>query len=349
MKNVFRFLTACTLLFCSCHTDQVSPETPPAYNFDTVDKFLEAHLADYNDQVIVLVSQNGKLIYKKGFGLDEHTSKPIASATKWLSAAVILSLVDEGKLSLSDSIGKFLPIFTAHQKGHVTIRQLFAHTAGFGGDSPQKYEYKRLMSLAEAVDSIALYTPLVSIAGTQFDYGSAGMQIGGRVAEIVSGKKWQDLFEQRVAQPCGMTAEYRSGRNPIIAGGVHTTAADYLKFLEMLVNRGTSNGHRVLSENAIEAMFSDQTENAKITGTPYPTNPFSPTPQRPVRYGVGNWLDVVDADGHVLESSSPGLFGTHPWQDSKHQIAGIIFTQTTPRKSTRTSLEIRQMIRDIVE
>ncbi|WP_291033717.1 serine hydrolase [Dyadobacter sp. 50-39] len=349
MTNIFRFLTACALLFCSCRTDEVSPETPPVYNFDEVDKFVEAHLADYNDQVIVLVSQNGKLIYKKGIGLDEHTSKPIASATKWLSAAVILSLVDEGKLTLSDSIGKYLPIFTAHRKGGITIRQLFAHTAGFGGDSPQKYEYKRLMTLAQAVDSIAVYTPLVASPGTQFDYGSAGMQIGGRVAEIVSGKSWQELFDERIAKPCGMTAEYRSVRNPIIAGGVHTTAADYLRFLEMLVNRGTYNGNRVLSESAIGTMLSDQTEDAKITGTPYVTNPFSTTPQRPVRYGVGNWLDVVDADGRVLESSSPGLFGTHPWQDSKHQIAGIIFTQTTPRQSSMTSLEIRKMIRDIVE
>ncbi len=347
--KILKVLTACALAICSCHTGEVGPKTPDAYNFEEVDKFIDAHLADYNNQVIVLVSQNGELIYKKGAGLDEHTSKPIASASKWLSAAVIMSLVDEGKLTLSDSIGKFLPIFTANKKGSITIRQLFAHTAGFGGDSPQKYEYQRTITLGQAVDSIAVYTPLVSRPGTAFDYGSAGMQIGGRIAEIVSGEKWQDLFDARIARPCGMTAEYRSVRNPIIAGGVHTTAADYLRFLEMIVNRGVSNGRRVLSENAIDIMLADQTENAKITGTPYVNNPFSPTPARPIRYGVGNWLDVVDADGKVVESSSPGLFGTHPWQDSKHKIAGIIFTQTTPKQSSMTSLEIRKMIRDIVE
>lgn len=349
MMKILNILTACAFIFCSCRTDQVTPETPGTYNFEQVDKFIDAHLADYNNQVVVLVSQNGKLIYQKAAGLDEHTSKPIASASKWLSVAVIMSLVDEGKLALSDSVGKFLPIFTSNKKGSMTIRQLFAHTAGFGGDSPQQYEYKRMMTLAEAVDSIAVYTPLVSRPGTEFDYGSAGMQIGGRIAEIVSGKKWQDLFDERIAQPCGMTAEYRSARNPIIAGGVHTTAADYLKFLEMLVNRGSYNGNLVLSENAIGTMLTDQTENAEITGTPYATNPFSSTPQRPVRYGVGNWLDVIDADGHLQESSSPGLFGTHPWQDSEHKIAGIIFTQTTPRLSSMTSLQVRKMIRDIAK
>lgn len=349
MKKIFRIPIVCALAICSCRTGEVAPRTPDDYNFEAVDQFIDAHLADYNDQVIVLVSQNGRLIYKKGAGLDEHTSKPIASASKWLSAAVIMTLVEDGKLALSDSIGKFLPLFTAHKKGSITVRQLFAHTAGFGGDSPQKYEYKRLMTLSQAVDSIAVYTPLVSLPGTEFDYGSAGMQIGGRIAEIVSGKRWQDLFNERIARPCRMTADYSPARNPIIAGGVHTTAADYLRFLEMIVNGGTLNGNQVLSESSIEIMLADQTENAKITGTPYATNPFSPTPQRPVRYGVGNWLDVVDTDGNVLESSSPGLFGTHPWQDSKHKIAGIVFTQTTPRQSNMTSLEIRKMIREIVD
>lgn len=349
MMKLLKVLTACALAFCSCHTDGVSPETPGTYDFAAVDRFIDAHVGAYSNQVIVLVSQNGKLIYKKGVGLDEHTTKPIASATKWLSGAVMMSLVDEGKLSLSDSIGKYLPIFTVHQKGSITIRQLFAHTAGFGGDSPQKYEYQRRITLAEAVDSIAVYTPLIARPGTEFDYGSAGMQIGGRIAEIVSGKKWQELFNERIAQPCGMTAEYGSARNPIIAGGVHTTASDYLRFLEMLVNHGNYNGRRVLSENAIDTMLSDQTENAKITGTPYPNNPFSTTPQRPIRYGVGNWLDVFDMDAKIVECSSPGLFGTHPWLDSKHKVAGIVFTQTTPRQSNLASLEIRQMIRSIVQ
>lgn len=146
-----------------------------------------------------------------------------------------------------------------------------------------------------------------------------------------------------------MTLRYGSASNPIIAGGANTSAADYLKFLQMVVNKGSYAGKRVLSESALAIMLSDQTNGAVIKSTPYPTNPFSPYPNTSIRYGMGNWLDVVDATGYVLESSSPGLFGTHPWQDSKNNIAGIIFTQTTRKKSNLTSLEIREMIRDIVE
>jgi CubicO group peptidase (beta-lactamase class C family) len=338
------------LICLACSTQNVAPDEPnPSYDFTAVDKFIETNLGNYNDQVVVLVSQNGKLIYHKSLGLDSTSVKPIASASKWLSAAVIMSLVDDNKISLDDTVGKFLPIFTANKKGSITIRQLLSHTAGFDGDSQQSYEYQRNITLAAAVDSIALYVPLAFSPGSAFSYGSSGMHIGGRIAELVSGKSWQALFNEKIAEPCHMSVRYGSASNPIIAGGGNTSAADYLKFLEMIVNKGMFAGKRVLSESALIMMLSDQTNGAVIKGTPYATNPFSPYPNTSIRYGMGNWLDVVDANGNVLESSSPGLFGAHPWQDSKNKIAGIIFTQTTPKKSNLTSLEIRKMIRDILE
>lgn len=342
-------LLLCCVLPFSCSNTEVKPEDERSYDFAAVDTFLSAHLADYNDGVVVLVSQNGKLIYKKEMGLSQSDIRPIASASKWLSAGVILALVDEGKLSLDDSVGKFLPIFTEHHKGSITVRQMFSHTAGFDGDSPQKYEYRRTMTLAEAVDSIATYTDLPYSPGTSFDYGSSGMHIAGRIAELVSGKSWQALFNEKIGIPCQMTARYGSITNPIIAGGVRTNAENYLHFLEMILDKGMYHGRRVLSEEAVATMLQDQTNAASIDHTPYPTNPYSDFPEKAVRYGVGNWLDVTDASGNVLESSSPGLFGTHPWQDSKNHIAGIIFTQTQPKKSNLSSLQVRKLIRYIVE
>ncbi|WAC13455.1 serine hydrolase domain-containing protein [Dyadobacter pollutisoli] len=349
--QMIKTLLSCVIayIFLACNTQNVTPDDPnPPYDFNQVDKFIETNLANYNDQVVVLVSQNGKLIYHKAMGLDSASIKPIASASKWLSAAVMMSMVDDHKISLDDTVGKFLPIFTKNKKGDITIRQLFSHTAGFDGDSPQGFEYQRDITLAAAVDSIALYVPLAFSPGSAFSYGSSAMHIGGRIAELVSGKSWQDLFNEKIGNPCQMNVRYGSASNPIIAGGANTSAADYLKFLEMVVDKGMYKGRRVLSESALAVMLSDQTNGAVIKGTPYASNPFSPYPNTSIRYGMGNWLDVVDAGGNVLESSSPGLFGTHPWQDSKNKMAGIIFTQTTPKKSALTSLEIRKMIRDIV-
>ncbi|RFM36728.1 class A beta-lactamase-related serine hydrolase [Chitinophaga silvisoli] len=321
------------------------------YDFSAVDKYIEDHAGVYDNGVAVLVTQNGKVIYKKESGLGVDDKRLVASCSKWLSGAVIMSLVDEGKLSLTDTIGKFLPIFSQYHKGNITIRQLFSHTSGFPGNSPGRYESSAFMTLESAVDSIAVYTDMINPPGTKFNYGGVSMQVAGRIAEMVSGKSWQALFNEKIGKPCDMNANYiiMSFRNPMIAGGVRTSATDYIHFLEMIVNKGVYKNKRVLSEAAIATMLQDQTNGAAIENTPYPRNPFSPQPDKPVRYGIGNWIDVVSPDGKILETSSPGAFGTHPWQDEVHHVAGIIFTRTELKKSALVSLEIRKMIRDILD
>ncbi|MBA4850650.1 serine hydrolase [Emticicia sp. BO119] len=337
------------LLITLCLSCQTTNPDPVMYDFSSIDDFIEENASVYANHLAVLVSQNGKLIYKKEHNLTTIDARAIASASKWLSGGVIMSLVDEGKLSLNDTVGKYLPIFTKYRKGNISIRQLFSHTSGFPGDSPEGYEYSTSLTLAQAVDSLAVHTAKIHPPGTVFNYGSIGMHIAGRIAEIVSGKSWQTLFNEKIATPCNLTVTYLSLRNPIIAGGGYTTAEDYLHFLEMIANKGIYQTKRVLSENAVAEMMKDQTNNAIIEGTPYPANPYSTYKNTGIRYGIGNWLDVVDTNNIVLETSSPGLFGTHPWQDSKNKIAGIIFTKTDPKLSNAISLQIREKIRDIVE
>lgn len=313
------------------------------YDFSAVDKYIEQHAAVYDNSVVVLVSQHGQLIYKKEIGLHADDPRLIASASKWLSGAVILSLVDDGKLSLTDTVGKFLPLFTKYHKGNITVRQLFSHTSGFPGNSKERYEYNGELTMQQAVDSIAVHTAMIHAPGTTFNYGSVSMQIAGRIAELVSGKSWQALFNEKLAGPCDMRANFwlMSVKNPLVAGGVRTSAADYLHFLEMIVNGGTYKGKRVLSEQALTEMLKDQTAGAVIEDSPYPSD-------RPLRYGIGNWIDVVAASGEVMETSSPGAFGTHPWQYKKNGIAGIIFTRSDPKKTNAVSIQIRSMIRKIV-
>lgn len=337
------------LLMITIFSCQTKDPNPTNYDFSSVDAFIEENASVYANQVVVMVSQNGKLIYKKEHAMQPTDARAIASASKWLSGAVMMSLVDEGKLSLDDTVGKYLPIFTKYKKGNITIRQLFSHTSGFPGDSPEGYEYSTSLTLAQAVDSLAVHTAMIHAPGTTFNYGSIGMQIGGRIAEIVSGKSWQTLFNEKIATPCNLTVTYLSLRNPIIAGGGYTTAEDYLHFLEMIANKGTYQSKRVLSENSVAEMLKDQTNKATIEGTPYPANPYSVYKNTGIRYGIGNWLDVVDNSGVVWETSSPGLFGSHPWQDSKNHLAGIIFTKTDPKLSNMISLQIREKIRNIVE
>ncbi len=348
-----KLLTALLLLLVACRptTNTPTPVAPVAYDFKAVDQLVADNIGLYNNNVAVLVSQNGKAIYEKNVAFDQNTSRNIASASKWLSGAVIMALVDERKLALTDTLGRFLPIFTKYRKGGITIRQLFSHTSGFPGDSPQSYENSRSLTLAQATDSMAVYTRLINAPGTTFYYGGVGMQIAGRVAEVVSGKSWQTLFNEKIGTPCGLVATYSPLNlgNPLIAGGVVTSARSYLNFLEMLAYNGFYNEKQVLSEVAVKTLISDQTNNAIIQYTPYPANPYSVYKNAPVRYGIGNWLDVVDASGTVIESSSPGAFGTHPWVNYKTRTAGIIFTLADLKASQPASLQIREAIRGIVK
>ena len=64
-----------------------------------------------------------------------------------------MALVDEKKLALTDTVGKFLPIFTKHGKGNIIIRPLFSHTAGFPGFSPMKFECRRDLTLGRGRSS----------------------------------------------------------------------------------------------------------------------------------------------------------------------------------------------------
>jgi CubicO group peptidase (beta-lactamase class C family) len=321
----------------------------PAPDFVATDKILTDNLSLYKNNVVVLVSQDGKVVYERAYGLTTSTIRPIASASKWLAGAVIMSLVDEGKLSLADTVGRFLPQFTRYGKGGITIRQLFSHTSGFPGSSPQGFEDRRTLTLTACVDSIGRYTALIAKPGTSFNYGGVSMQVGGRVAEVVTGKSWATLFRERMTDLCQMpNTSYNplTPDSPLVPGGAYSTARDYLNFVEMILNKGVFRGKRVLSEAAVQTLEADQTSGAAIAYTPYGSNLNSPFPTKPVRYGIGVWRDVVQpATGEAVELSSPGAFGTHPWRNRNQRLAGVIFTLSDYVTTQPASLLLREQLR----
>jgi CubicO group peptidase (beta-lactamase class C family) len=268
VKTTLTFCILCSLFACrKLDVIKKDPIVNVVYDFTAAEKILTDNLEKYKGNAVLMVSQNGKIVLNKKWGtFNENTPQPVASATKWLSGAVLMALVDEGKLSLNDSIGKFLPIFTKYKKGNITIRQCFSHTTGFPSETPEGYENDRSISLAACVDLTAQNTKTIAKPGLSFVYGNVGMQIAGRIAEVVSGKSWQELFNQKIGIPCGMSVTYSplSPKNPRIAGGAVTSARDYLNFLEMIVNKGVFNGKKVLSEQAVSEMLKDQTNAAAI-------------------------------------------------------------------------------------
>ncbi|HVI43990.1 MAG TPA: serine hydrolase domain-containing protein [Chitinophaga sp.] len=345
MKKLPLLLLSAGIIFCACKKDET--HTSPA--FSAVDKVLNDSVPTrFNGRCYVEIHVNGKTVYsRQAGGYNASTRLLIASCSKWLSAAVLMSLVDEGKLKLTDSVGKFLPIFTTYGKGKISIAQLFSHTSGFPGNSSQGYESDVTLTLTQAVDNIAKNVALESQPGTRFYYGGISMQIAGRICEVVSGKSWGDLAQQKIFSPCGMTdTDYGLTSNPIIAGGARSTPADYMRFLDMLMNKGvTTDGKRVLTNIAVDAMEQSMTGNVTVAYSPYPLNILN----TPHFYGIGNWRDLTTADGTLMENSSPGAFGSHPWINRSKKITGFVFTFIANNGAAitlPTCLTIRKLVRE---
>jgi len=102
---------------------------PRPLNAGQVDRLLVAAVDELGGRCSLLLVRDGKTLYEKSFGRgDASTPIRIASATKWLTGAVILSLVDEGKLRLDDLAARYLPGLPG-DGARITVRQLLAHTS----------------------------------------------------------------------------------------------------------------------------------------------------------------------------------------------------------------------------
>ncbi|MDX2115543.1 MAG: serine hydrolase [Planctomycetota bacterium] len=329
---------------------------PPA--LDAIAPAVEAFLAQ-NPRVpgaSVRLERGGIVLYERTFGsytLD--TAVPIASATKWLSAGVIMSLVDEGVIALDDPIGLYLPSFSAPPLNAVTFRHCFAHTSGLPGNAGAGLDdcspclndrFTTLQQCAAEIAAAGLRTgadgqPVTP--GSDFAYGGCSMQAAGAAAEIASGRTWNQLFQQRLSGPLGMTATgFGPGPNPRIGGGVSSTLREYASYLAMIVAGGISGQTRLLSPEAIDVMLADQTNGVPVTYTP-------PTAADFAGYGVGNWVNLQGATDASLLNSSEGAFGFSPWIDARRSALGV-FLVRDQNEAVRPLVEfIQQTLRTAVD
>lgn len=269
----------------------------------------------------LLVGDRQGLYLERYFGsYDAQTVVAIASATKWLSAVRILQLRDQGVLDLEAPVSLYLPHFSG-EKGTMTLRQMFSHTAGYGDDSFSAVLINPNLSLAQAVDQIACCRPLNSgyAVGAQFSYGGVSMHIGGRVAEVAAGGDWQAQWQHQLGAPLGVTTidwGASAGSNYGIAGGARSNLRDYGRVLHMLVNEGRGNGRQVLKPGTAALLRVDQVGSLPVAYAPPNVTP-------PVRYGLGNWL--AGSGGQI--SHSLGAFGYFPWIDAAQARFGVFMVR----------------------
>jgi CubicO group peptidase (beta-lactamase class C family) len=372
-RNFFAalFLAECIFTFTGCNPDATSNNsssqsqsapvqnaptsnvapgaTQASYDFTTIDNILERAAPRLGGCALLLI-KGDKIVYRKSFGrFGVDKIVPIASASKWFAGALIMTLVDEGKISLDDPVSKYIPDFGT-DKSKITVRHLFAHTSGLPPEAPCRNDKRTTL---ERCTSEIARMKLRTVPGADFFYGGVSMHVGGRIAEIVSGKSWNELFAEKLAAPLAMTQTnflaYGTTDNPRPAGDARSSADDYGRFLQMILQRGSSNGKQLLSEASITEMHKDQTGGARIAYTIYEKHGGRDPSLLQARYGIGVWREKVDEAGRQLrEASSQGAFGFSPWIDVERNLAGVLSVQSSFSRVIPVYLELKEEIRRIV-
>jgi len=322
---------------------------------------------------------------------NEDSLYRIYSMTKPITGMLAMQLISEGKMGLDQPLSDILPAFANMQvqkeydgpitednlepaKNPITIRQLLTHTAGLGyqivQQGPIKDEYYRLglapgqvsrmpipgIPTIEPAGSLELFAdrlatvPLVYQPGTRWSY-SVALDLMGRVIEVVEGKPFDQVMQERILGPAGMTSTFftvpkseigRLTTNYAVFGGqvipidpaatsiyldkpafpfggagLVSSPRDYDRFLRMLLGRGMIDGTRVLSEGAV------------MVGT---SNILPDTVDL-----TGSWTEGqgYGAGGRVVGCAYGwgGAAGTAAMVDFKRELRAQLFTQYMPSEA----------------
>ena len=199
-----------------------------AQSVDKSDPSLAAHVDRIAAQVLeqtgvpsasVAVVQHGKLVYTHAYGLARLDPKTpatpdmrysIGSISKQFTAAAILLLQEDGKLSLDDAVGKYIPGLTQGDK--VTIRQVLSHTSGYQDFWAEDYLMTPMRQPASAQQILDTWAkkPLDFEPGTKWQYSNTNFVIAGRIVETITGAPLMDLLTTRIFRPLGMHSVWNS-------------------------------------------------------------------------------------------------------------------------------------------
>ena len=180
-----------------------------------IDAIVTKSLADTGvPSASIAVVRGDRVVLAKAYGKQSETRAvadpaapyQIASISKQFTAAAILLLQDQGKLSLDDHVSRYVPGITGGDV--ITIRQLLSHTSGLQDYWPQDYSFKAMatpVTPQQIVDRWAK-KPLDFAPGTQWQYSNTGYVVAGMIVEKVSGMPLLAFLQQHIFAPLGMTA-----------------------------------------------------------------------------------------------------------------------------------------------
>ena len=288
----------------------------------------------------------------------------IASMTKPVTGVAIMMLQDEGKLKLTDPVANYIPEFAglkspSGQPANLTIIQILTHTSGLGEASGPAAQ--SASTLADLVP-VWLAAKMQFEPGAQWKYCQSGINLAGRIVEVVSGLSFDAFLQRRLFDPLGMTdttfyptkaqrarlaTAYAKNKDvglvpvppragfgapehpPQGNGGLFSTPQDYARFCQLLLGQGTVGSQRLLSPAAVKSLASIHT--GEIPTGFFQTEQWG---KRGANYGwgVGTCILRTPHPGHG-EMLSPGSYGhggawgTQAWIDPVRGVAYLLFVQ----------------------
>jgi D-alanyl-D-alanine carboxypeptidase len=161
----------------------------------------------------IAIVRDGKIAYLRAYGLANLETKTAAQPTmrysvgsisKQFTAAAILLLQEEGKLSINDPVSKWIPGLTDGDK--VTIRELLSHTSGYQDYWPQDYVMPEMLqpTTAQKILDKWAHIPLDFAPGTRWQYSNTNYVIAGMIVEKAAGEPLLSLLQKKVFGPLGM-------------------------------------------------------------------------------------------------------------------------------------------------
>jgi CubicO group peptidase (beta-lactamase class C family) len=173
---------------------------------DQAAKVMDGWIADGRVQAASILVTQGQRQFARNFGTAKGTDPVflLASITKPMTAAAVMTLVDSGQLGLDDKVIKFFPSFTGEGRETITVRNLLTHTGGLpdmlADDEMLREKHASLADYRED----ALKAPLKFPPGTKYSYASMGILLSSEIAQKITGKPIPDIVDERVFRPLGM-------------------------------------------------------------------------------------------------------------------------------------------------
>lgn len=284
---------------------------------------------------VFLVAKDGQPFVRKAYGRADLANTPvtldtrfnIASIGKMVTAVLIGQLVDQGRLSYDDKVGKFLPDYPDEDvREKVMVRHLLTHTSGLGDKSEFTASplwpsaRSRLNTLDDYIPLITGH-PLENEPGTRYSYSNAGFVLLGKIIEKVSGRDFYDIAAANVFVPAGMRNSFYGewSKHPKVAHGLTNfvfEGTDYVFRLgpkrdaggDGATRGGAHGGASVTADDLLNFMTAVRT--AKLTSAE--TARLLTTPQESPRAGdTKNSLgfEIMSQNGHTIIGHNGGDIG----------------------------------------